>query len=344
MNPELEDRPPQPPTPPPPGLPVPWVWLGAAFLVMLFTPLGPLWPLVLIGLGALVWTKRLRLEQGILWAGAAVIGGVLSVGGWSGFAPNFSLLGGGSSDRQVLSLEGIRKLEARTFNGAIRITPARGEARLTIRRRGDVSVTVSTTDDVLSIQAKRPFFTWNTGANLELELPATLELHLDTSNGPIEVTAPLKRLEASTSNGRLVTQGTGPGGLTLENTNGPIEISDTQGEIEAHTSNGDVRLTNASETTFRLETSNGAIHLERLNLAANTRNSARSSNGPINLTNVRAPAGLVLRGDTSNATVDVQLPGFEVKLESERFEARNTGLGPAELELDTSNARINVRP
>jgi CYTH domain-containing protein len=41
--------------------------------------------------------------------------------------------------------------------------------------------------------------------------------------------------------------------------------------------------------------------------------------------------------------LDVTLPGFEIKLDGQRFEAQQNGLGVAELELGTTNAQINVK-
>ena len=79
-------------------------------------------------------------------------------------------------------------------------------------------------------------------------------------------------------------------------------------------------------------------------MATNSRSSVRTSNAAIDLIAPRAPAGLSLKGETVNAKLDVTLPGFEIKLENQRFEAKQNGLGIAELELQTANAPINIKP
>jgi hypothetical protein len=79
-------------------------------------------------------------------------------------------------------------------------------------------------------------------------------------------------------------------------------------------------------------------------LTNNTRSRAQTSNASITIAGLNAPSGLLVRGSTSNARVDVNAPGLNVRLEDTRFEARREGFGVAELELRTSNDRITLRP
>ena len=327
---------------------LPWLWLGALFVLLLFTPLGRLWPLAWVVVGAGVLLDSLKSRDALAFACVAIIGGTFTAGNWADLIPSSTMLEAQSPEIQFVSLEGVRRIELRSFNGGIKVSNATGPARLIVHRKGNVGVRNETINDILNVQAKRPFFAWNTGVSFELILPAPqalepgLSLALTTSNAPIDVTARVERIEASTSGGRILVQDTGANFTQLLNSNAAIEVTKVNGTLLASTSNGTIQISDAKEVSLKLETSNGAIRLERPQLAANSRSSVRTSNAPIDLIAPKAPAGLTLRGETANAKPDVTLPGFDIKLDGQRFEARQNGLGMAELELETTNARINV--
>ena len=330
---------------------LPWLWLGLLFVVLLFTPLGRLWPLAWVVVGVGVLLENLSSRDALVFASTAIIAGTFSVGNWTELiSPNPLALENEATEIQFVALEGVRRIELRSFNGSIKILNAPGPARLTVRRKGGVNVRSETIGELLSVQAKRPFFTWNTAVNLELTLPIPKPLEpapslaLITSNGAIEVNAKAERIEASTSGARILIQDTGAKFTQLLNSNAAIEVYKPTGKLEVGSSNGSIQVTDAKEISLKLEGSNGAIRLERPQFAANSRSSARTSNAVINVIAPRAPAGLSVRGATVNAKLNVTLPGFEIKLESQRFEAKQNGLGIAELELETANAPINVRP
>jgi hypothetical protein len=330
---------------------LPWVWLGALFVLFLFTPLGKLWPLAWVIAGTGVILGNLKARDAIAYALIAIVAGTFTVGNWLDLiASNASTLEAEAAEVQFVSLEGVRRIELRSFNGGLKVSNAPGPARLIVRRKGNVSVRSETINEILNVQAKRPFFAWNTAASLELIMPVPqalepkLSLILITVNGPIEVSALVERIEASTSGGRILIRETGAKFTQANNSNAPIEIGNASGTLLASTSNASIQVSDAKEITLKLETSNGAIRIERPHFAANSRSSARSSNAAIDLIAPRAPAGLSVRGETANAKLDVTLPGFEIKLDGQRFEAQQNGLGVAELELETSNARINVKP
>jgi hypothetical protein len=330
---------------------LPWVWLGALFVLLLFTPLGRLWPLAWVVVGAGVLLGSLKSRDALAFAITAIIAGTFTAGNWADLIPsNTPTLEAEAAEMQFVSLEGVRRIELRSFNGGIKVSNAPGPARLIVHRKGNVTVRSETVNEILNVQAKRPFFAWNTGASFELILPAPqplepgLRLALTTSNAPIEVSARVERIEASTSGGRILVQDTGAKFTQLLNSNAVIEVSKPSGTLLASTSNAAIQVNDANEVQFKLETSNGAIRLERPKFAANSHSSARTSNAPIDLIAPKAPAGLAVRGETANANLDVTLPGFEIKLDAQRFEANQNGLGIAELELETANARINVKP
>lgn len=66
--------------------------------------------------------------------------------------------------------------------------------------------------------------------------------------------------------------------------------------------------------------------------------------GCIRLSGLNAPDGLRLTGETSGGSTDVQLPGFNVRVEENRFETGRDGSNPASLNLNTSGGSVRVRP
>ncbi len=323
--------------------PTPWLWLGLLLLALLFTPLRHLWPLVLLAAGALTLTGRMRSGRAMLFSLVALVGGVFSANPWAEFAPRFAR-GSEVGDAQTITLEGITTIDAKSFNGFVHVSVAPGEPRLEVKRRGGTTVTVDASDGTLSIEAHKPFLSWGAGADLELRVPQALNLQISTSNGEISLDGPAHKLEASTSNDPITVQRVGQTELTLETSNGPISVSNAQGSVKASTSNASLKLMDANQITADLETSNGSITIERANFAADSSSAITTSNAPITVRAVDAPNGLSIHGETSNDSLDVNLPGFSLNLERDQFDAKRDGTNVARLELSTSNALISVKP
>lgn len=323
--------------------PSPWLWLGLLLLTLLFTPLRHLWPLVILAAGGLSLTGRMRSGRAVLFSLVALVGGVFSANPWAEFIPRFSR-GTEIGDVQALTLDGVTTVSARSFNGFVRLRVAPGEPSIEVKRRGGTTVTVESADGTLQIEAHKPFLSWGAGADLEIRVPEALHLQLETSNGAISLDGPARSLRASTSNDPITVRRVGQTELTLSTSNGPVEISEAQGPVTASTSNASLELTDANQVTLKLETSNGSISLERVNLAPDSGNTITTTNAPITLRAVDAPGGLGIKGETSNDALDVNLPGFEVNLGRDDFEANRDGDNPARLELGTSNALISLRP
>lgn len=338
-----EIRPASPPGSPLLGGPTPWLWLGLLLLALLFTPLRHLWPLVILAAGALTLSGRMRSGRAVMFSLVALVGGVFSANPWAEFVPRFSSAAE-VGDAQTLALEGVTTLTARSFNGFVRVNVAPGDPQLQVVRRGGATVTVESSDGALRIEAHRPFLSWGAGADLEIRVPNAMELQISTSNGAIHLDGPARKLEASTSNDPITVRRVGPTELKLETSNGPIEIEGAQGSISATTSNASLKLTDASQVTANLSTSNGSISLDRVNFAPDSSNTITTNNAPITLRAVNAPGGLNIKGETSNDALDVNLPGFEVSLARDRFEANRDGSNAVRLALTTSNALISVRP
>ncbi len=308
---------------------------------MLFTPLGRVWPLVVVIAGALVYAKRLRLETGLLWAAVAFAGGVLSAGAWSPstLAPSFRDEG---ADEQALP-KNFRRLEIRSFDGFVRVNARSGLNRVRLERKGGATVTVEQRGDTVILTARKPFFSFSSGVNITLDVPVGLEALIETSNAFVEWQGAVTKLNVKTSNDRLTVRDAGVTTTRLETSNDDISLERVSGSVYARTSNAAIRAADSS-LSLDLQTDNASITLERLTLTNNTKSRIVTSNGSVSVIGLSAASGLTVRGSTSNARLDVIAPGFDVRLEDTRFSAVKTGFGMAELEITTSNDRITLKP
>ena len=308
---------------------------------MLFTPLGRVWPLVVVIAGGLVYAKRLRLETGLLWAAVAFAGGVLSAGAWSPstLAPSFREEG---ANEQALP-SNFKRLEVRSFDGFVRVNARAGLTRVRLERKGGATVTIEQRGDTVILTARKPFFSFSSGVNISLDVPIGLEALIQTSNAFIEWQGAAAKLELKTSNDRVTVRDTGAVAARLETSNDDISFERVSGSVYARTSNGAIRALDAS-LSLDAQTDNASINWERLTLTNNTKSRVATSNGQVSVIGLSAASGLTVRGSTSNARLDVIAPGFDVRLEDTRFSAVKTGFGMAELDISTSNDRITLKP
>lgn len=147
----------------------------------------------------------------------------------------------------------------------------------------------------------------------DIQLPHRTVLHLQTSNGRINLSAIEEAVTAQTSNGAIditavtgtVSARTSNGSVTirqarapsleLHTSNGAIKCEDITGPVKASTSNGSVNIRYAPDadpaTDIRITTSNGGIHLTTPeNYSA--RVDAATSNGKI-----RSTVPITVQGD-----------------------------------------------
>ncbi len=274
------------------------------------------------------------------------------------FKPFSSMLGGSSRDQTRISqttqpeLGGVTTLEVRTFNGEIHIT--RGEvAQVTITRVGNPEIQQNRKSDQYTIQAKPcPGFWNNCGVSVAVKLPADMNLRLETSNGPIDVSGKTLGVEANTSNGTITTQNTGEAALKLDTSNGHINIEKNQGAVEADTSNGQIHIREVSGSIVA-STSNGKVSLENVIFPSGSQNSISNSNGSLELVGFVAPAGFDIQGSTSNGSLELTLPQYKITQDDSEFSATSlesnsqSNSGPADqkggtLTLETSSGTITV--
>jgi len=225
----------------------------------------------------------------------------------------------------ALNLGGIRQLEAHTFNGSISVRLGTAPPHLTIRRKGDVSITLEPRGDSFYIEAhKNSPICPGCGASFELTLPEGLILILHSSNGAITV------------------KGSGAAELKLHTSNGRISVMEAQGPVSANTSNGAIELRQV-EGAVEARTSNGAVVLEGLTLPPGSQSKAATSNGSVKVVGLQAPGGLEAEGHTSNGSVSVELQDTRVQARRQSFSAQQAGGNPAKLWLESSNGSISMR-
>ncbi|MCL6569498.1 MAG: DUF4097 domain-containing protein [Meiothermus silvanus] len=243
----------------------------------------------------------------------------------------------------ALNLGGIRQLEAHTFNGSISVRVGTAPPHLTIRRKGDVSITLEPRGDSFYIEARKnsPICP-GCGASFELTLPESLILILHSSNGAIHSEGSVARLEARTSNGAITVKGSGAAELKLHTSNGRISVMEAQGPVSAKTSNGAIELRQV-EGAVEARTSNGAVVLEGLTLPPGSQSRAATSNGSVKVVGLQAPGGLEAEGHTSNGSVSVELQDTRVQARRQSFSAQQAGGNPAKLWLESSNGSISMR-
>ncbi len=319
-----------------------WLPLGAFLLALLFTPLGTLWWLWLLLIAGFFVAKRLKPSTAVLWAAVALAGGVLTAGAWNPRTLSPTLRND-PSDVQSIDWAGIQRLEISGFNGNLRINVRETGGDLRLERKGGASVSLEKRNDTLRLVARRPFFSFSSGVNMVLDIPPNLLLKLQSSNGDIRIQGLVKELLAKTSNGRIEVRDAGKLKAELETSNSEIILERLGGELKAKTSNAKIRVSDGLEVRLALQTSNADLQLEKIVLQNNTTSSLESSNGAVQLEAISANSGLTIRGQTNNSGIEVDLPGFEVQLEEQRFQARKNGFGMAVLEVRTSNGRIVLR-
>jgi hypothetical protein len=319
-----------------------WLPLGVYLLLMLFTPLGTIWWLCLMVLAVLFLAQRLKPSTAILWGLVTLAGGILTAGAWNPrtLAPN---LRNNLDDRQSISWAGIERLEVRNFNGTVRVNVLPEGGELQLERKGGASVILERRGNTLTLVARRPFFSVSSGVNVLLNVPPNLLVNIQNSNGAVRLEGAVRELSAKTSNGRIEVRETGKTRQYLETSNAEVLLDGVQGEVVAKTSNGKIRLSQSQDLRLQLTTSNADVLLENIGLQNNSGSSIQTSNGMVQLLRLSAPSGLSIRGSTNNAKVDVDAPGFDVRLEDERFEAQKGGFGMANLEVQTSNKSIVLR-
>lgn len=147
----------------------------------------------------------------------------------------------------------------------------------------NVEVMMTQEGDTVRMVARRtggPLVMGNSGASIELTVPAGASLDLHTSNGHIRSNGVTGDISMDTSNGALEVDG-GGGRLDLATSNGHIDVEARGAIVDARTSNGQIDFRGSlAEGSHDFRTSNGRIEIT-LPSGAQFRIDASTSNGDV---------------------------------------------------------------
>lgn len=201
-------------------------------------------------------------------------------------------------------------------NGSIRVVASTRRdvlvrARVTARARTEAAARDIGRDVRVSFEGGRVRATgpdvgrresWS--VSYRIDVPATIDMNLETSNGSIDVTGVTGRIRA-------------------ESSNGSVRLADLGGDVRAVTSNGSLRIvldgTTWSGSGLEATTSNGSVRVDM----------------PSNY-NAELVAG------TSNGSIDIDVPVQVTGRISRRVET-TLGKGGPTLRVQSSNGSLTIR-
>jgi DUF4097 and DUF4098 domain-containing protein YvlB len=241
-----------------------------------------------------------------------------------------------------------------TFNGRISVIAGGDgavDARVTSRGSGTSqaaaeadlrNVAVAFEQDGVNVtitarRTDRPVVLGNSGADVEVTVPAGSSLELFTSNGRIEAANVSGSIKAITSNGAITTRGGRE--LSLDTTNAPISVNNASGRIEVRTSNGPLDIVAAREAEVTAQTSNATLTFSG-DLEAGE-HEFQTNNGDLTLT---LPGDQVfsIEGSTSNGSVRTDFDPEDLTISDTTISGR-TGFGrTAAIRATTSNGDLAV--
>jgi hypothetical protein len=184
-----------------------------------------------------------------------------------------------------------------TFNGHLDVSAGSGGlVQVEVTKRGagftradaeadldNVEVSLTQEGQTIRVIARRTgglFAVGNSGASIELSVPAGSSLDLHSSNGRISSLHVAGDVRIDTSNGDVEVRG-GSGRLDLQTSNGSVDIEATGAAVEARTSNGSIDFDGwLADGSHSLHTSNGRITIT-LPRDAQFRIDASTSNGSV---------------------------------------------------------------
>ena len=248
-------------------------------------------------------------------------GMVTSVVGAGAIAGNF-----GEPDRvaavdQTLDVTGVPTIAVDERNGTIIVT--RGDentvvvhaikraatdellAKLNVEIHQDGNqITIATTGDNYAGIA---FFGHNRMAvDYQIQVPAHANIGpVRSSNGRIEVTGIIGRLDLDTSNG-LITARDIDGPVAAQTSNGRVAVIGGRGTLQLRSSNGTVEVQNVQASGLDLHTANGKVSFTG-SLTPGSKNRVETSNGTAVLT-LPAESALSVDLRSGNGNVNVAFP------------------------------------
>jgi DUF4097 and DUF4098 domain-containing protein YvlB len=138
----------------------------------------------------------------------------------------------------------------------------------------------------------------NSGADIEVTVPAASDVELITANGRVESANVEGQVIVRTSNAPIITRGGDD--LDLSTTNGQITMNNPRGRLELRSSNGGIDIIAAQDVVVTAQTTNDPVTFSGTLLPGGHR--FQTSNGDIAVT-LPGDASFQFDGQTSNGSV-----------------------------------------
>ena len=222
---------------------------------------------------------------------------------------------------------GLVIVDVRTYNGSVTVrgastnqidvlatsyikTTDEADGR---RYAEDVEADVRLDGDTLVVRAilpigQRPSYIDEVRVDVDIVMPAGMELRIETDNGAIEVRDIEDAVRIRTDNGSVAVEDVA-GSVDARTTNGAVDAAfdDLAGPTTIRTNNGsiDVLVRDKSEGKISLESNNGSVDLRTRQLLASA--DLRTSNGAVTVV-VERSLEADIEARTSNGGIDVRLP------------------------------------
>ena len=241
------------------------------------------------------------------------------------------------TETEDFASSGIERVEVRTENGSIEVSAwdensihvvfemwATGLDKQDAENNlDDIDISISDTDsDVIYIDVDFPNREGiEYGCDVSVELPASLSMDLESSNGNIIVLKSKGGIECFTSNGDIRTEDT-EGDAELKTSNGKVIVENHYGGLEGRTSNGEIDVDIILPESGRciLNTSNGFIDLS-----------------------IPKDTSAEIQASTTNGGIEIS--GLDITIITMReteFEGR-MGDGSGSIDLETTNGSIFIK-
>ena len=251
---------------------------------------------------------------------------------------------------------GIKRVTVDVFNGSVDvITGTDASVKVDMTKRGggnsqqdaqadlkNVEVTMTADGDTLHVVARRTdkrVDIGNSGASVNIRVPAGTTLDLRTSNGKVSMAGPVGDTTVRTSTGGIEVKAA-TGQLDLTTSNGQINVNGGTGQLTMDTSNGGISIT-SDNVVVAARTSNGQISYT--GALANGKHSFHSNNAGIVIT-LPSNTNFNVDANTSNGKITsdflVSVSGNMSDTELHGSVGQNPGIS---ISLDTSNGNIEIR-
>ncbi|MFN8619465.1 MAG: DUF4097 family beta strand repeat-containing protein [Chloroflexota bacterium] len=218
-------------------------------------------------------------------------------------------------ERQSFQVGASPRVIVESFNGRISVVSGSdGTVEARVNKRGSGTSSDTAKDDLanvivdfdqvgdrITITARRADpgrILGNSGADVDVTVPAASSVELRTQNGRVEAANVEGKILVRTSNGPITTRGGKD--LDLDTTNGQIAVNNPSGRLSLRTSNGGIDILAAKEVSVVAETSNDPITFS--GTLAPGPHSFTTRNGDIDLT-LPGDAAFTFDGQTSNGSV-----------------------------------------